>query len=107
MTSGACQANRTCDLPLDASGFIAKLQNEMRLALETLNDGLPGNPLVRITPKKGGQVTVTPFDPQPEPPNLLAVKAEITSTWPMTNLLDMVKEADLRLNFTEALKSPT
>ena len=25
----------------------------------------------------------------------------------MTSLLDMVKEADLRLNFTEALKSPT
>jgi len=95
------------DLPLDAGAFIEKLQDEMRLALQTLNDGLPGNPLVRITPKKGGQITVTPFDPQPEPPNLLAVKAEITGTWPMTNLLDMVKEADLRLNFTEALKSPT
>jgi Tn3 transposase DDE domain len=25
----------------------------------------------------------------------------------MTSLLDMVKEADLRLNFTDALKSPT
>jgi hypothetical protein len=95
------------DLPLDAGEFIAKLQGEMRLALQILDDGLPGNPLVHITSKKGGQITVTPFEPQPEPPNLLAIKTEITSTWPMTNLLDMVKEADLRLNFTEALKSPT
>jgi len=79
----------------------------MRLALRTLDDGLPSNPLVRITSKKGRQITVTPFDPKPEPPNLLAVKAEITNTWPMPNLLDMVKEANLRLNFTEALKSPT
>lgn len=31
----------------------------------------------------------------------------MTQTWPMTSLLDMVKEADLRLGFTEALKSPT
>ena len=50
---------------------------------------------------------MTPLDAQPEPPNLTALKAEITATWPMTSLLDMVKEADLRLHFTEALKSPT
>ena len=29
------------------------------------------------------------------------------SDWPMTSLLDMVKEADLRLGFTDALRSPT
>ncbi len=40
-------------------------------------------------------------------PNLTALKAEITVTWPMTSLLDMVKEADLRLKFTEVLRSPT
>ena len=79
----------------------------MRLALQTLDDALPSNHLVRITPKKGGQITVMPLEPQPEPPNLMAVKTEITGTWPMTSLLDMVKEADLRLNFADALKSPT
>ncbi len=101
------QYYQALDLPLDPGQFIAKLQNEMRLALQTLDDGLPSNPLVRVTPKKGGQITVTPFEPQPEPPNLTAIKTEITGTWPMTSLLDMVKEADLRLNFTDALKSPT
>jgi TnpA family transposase len=96
------------NLPLDADRFITDLQAEMRDALQTLDAGLPKNPSVRIGQKHGGHwINVTPFDPQPDPPNLAALKAEITATWPMTNLLDMVKETDLRLGFTDALKSPT
>jgi TnpA family transposase len=95
------------NLPLEADHFIAALQVEMREALQTFNDGLPGNRLVRISDQHGGRITVTPFDPLPEPPNLTALKAEILATWPMTGLLDIVKETDLRLNFTAALKSPT
>ena len=95
------------NLPLEADRFIADLQAEMRQALHTLDAGLPTNALVRIGLKRAGWITVTPLDAQPDPPNLTALKAEITATWPMTSLLDMVKEADLRLHFTEALKSPT
>ncbi|MFO0949702.1 MAG: Tn3 family transposase [Isosphaeraceae bacterium] len=95
------------NLPLEAGRFIADLQAEMRQALHTLNAGLPTNSLVRIGVKRAGWITVTPLDAQPDPPNLTALKAEVAATWPMTSLLDMVKEADLRLNFTEALKSPT
>jgi hypothetical protein len=96
------------NLPLEADRFIADLQAEMRAALQTLDAGLPSNPSVRIGRKHGSSwVTLTPFDAQPEPPNLTALKAEITATWPMTSLLDMVKETDLRLGFTDVLKSPT
>jgi TnpA family transposase len=95
------------DLPLEADRFITTVQADMRTALARLDAGLPGNRLVRITGKRGGSITVTPFEPQPEPPNLTALKAAITTTWPMTSLLDMVKETDLRLGFSEALKSPT
>jgi TnpA family transposase len=95
------------NLPLDADRFIADLQAEMREALRILDAGLPTNPSVCIGSKRGGWITLTPLDAQPEPPNLTALKAEITATWPMTSLLDMVKEADLRLGFTDALKSPT
>ena len=96
------------NLPLAPDRFIADLQAEMRNALQTLDAGLPSNPQVRISRKHGNSwITLTPFDAQPEPPNLTALKAEITATWPMTSLLDMVKEADLRLGFTDALKSPT
>jgi TnpA family transposase len=95
------------NLPLEADTFIATLQAEMREALRTLDRGLAGNRWVRITEAQGGRITVTPFDPLPEPPNLITLKAEIAATWPMTGLLDMIKETDLRLNFTAALKSPT
>jgi hypothetical protein len=98
------------NLPLDAERFVADLKAEMRTALATLDTGLPRNPHVRIG-RKGGKgeswITLSPLEAQPEPHNLAKVKAEITATWPMTSLLDMVKEADLRLNFTDALKSPT
>jgi TnpA family transposase len=95
------------NLPLEPDRFIVDLQAEMRQALRTLDAGLPTNRLVRIGQKRAGRITVTPLDAQPEPPNLTTLKAEITATWPMTGLLDMVKETDLRLHFTEALKSPT
>jgi len=62
---------------------------------------------VCIGPKGGGWITLTPLDKQPDPPNLKAFKAELNATWPMTSLLDMVKETDLRLGFTDVLKSPT
>ena len=69
------------NLPLDADRFIADLQTEMRDALQTLDAGLPSNPQVRIGQKNGSSwITLTPFDAQPEPPNLTALKAEITAT---------------------------
>jgi TnpA family transposase len=94
-------------LPLNADRFITDLQAEMREALSTFDTGLKKNPYVRIGPKGSGWITLTPLDAQPEPPNLTALKAELNAIWPMTSLLDMVKETDLRLGFTEALKSPT
>ena len=44
----------------------------MRAALRTLDAGLPSNPLVRIGQKRkqDGWITLTPFDPQPDPANL-------------------------------------
>ncbi|MFH1602293.1 MAG: Tn3 family transposase [Pseudomonadota bacterium] len=98
---------RALSLPLEADRFIADLKAEMREGLSTFDAGLKKNQNVRIGPKGGGWITLTPLDAQPDPPNLTALKAELSATWPMTSLLDMVKEADLRLSFTEALKSPT
>lgn len=94
-------------LPHDAEQFIASVQSDLQEALTTLDAGLPDNPWVRISPKGGGKITVTPLVPQPEPVNLTALKGELTTTWPMTSLLDIVKEADLRLKFTDSFKSQT
>ena len=94
-------------LPLEADRFIADLQAEMREGLRILDAGMPRNLGVKISRKRNKEawITVTPFDPQLDPPNLTAIKAETLATWPMTSLLDMLKEADLRLNFTDVLKS--
>ena len=75
--------------------------------MNILDGGLKKNPHVHIGHKGGGWITLTPLDAQPDPPNLTAFKAELNATWPMTSLLDMVKETDLRLGFTDVLKSPT
>src|SRR3954468_19521949 len=95
------------DLPLDASAFIDGLREEVHAALAQLDQGLPRNPDVRITSKRGGWISLTPLLPRPSPANIEALKAEVADTWPLTSLLDIVKEADLRLGFTDRLRSST
>jgi len=95
------------NLPLDAGVFIDGLREEMRAALTQLDQGLPRNPDVHITRKRGGWISLTPLQPRPSPLNIEALKAEVTETWPLTSLLDIVKETDLRLGFTDRLRSST
>ena len=95
------------NLPVEADSFIAELQTEMRQALTKLDVGLPKNLKVKLIKKGGGWITLTPLDAQPNPPNLIALKADLTAKWPMTSLLDIIKEADLRLGFTDVLKTLT
>lgn len=91
--------------PLDADYFIDELKQVMIQGLEKLNDRIPKNPKVRITEKGNGWISISPFEPQPEPMNLSRVKAEIMRRWPMTSLLDILKETDLRVAFTEQFKT--
>jgi hypothetical protein len=60
---------------------------------------------VKIMARRGGWITVSPLQARPDPENIEALKAEVSATWPMTSLLDIIKEADLRLDFTDALSS--
>lgn len=92
---------------LDCDRFVADVQDDMRAAVHQLDAGLPRNPHVKITVRRGGWITVSPLQARPDAENIEALKAEVSATWPMTSLLDIIKEADLRLNFTGALSSPT
>src|SRR5271165_222278 len=94
-------------LPLDCDRFIGGVQEQMRAALQQLDAGLPRNPHVKITARRGGWITVSPLQARPDPQNIEALKAEVSATWSMTGLLDIIKETDLRLNFTDAFSSPT
>ncbi|TCO70421.1 Tn3 family transposase [Marinisporobacter balticus] len=91
--------------PLDAESFISSLKKSMHEALSKLNNGLPKNPKVKISDRAGGRITVSPLDAQPEPQNLFRLKSEVSRIWPMTNLLDVLKETDLRLSFTDHFKT--
>ncbi len=88
--------------PQDVEQFIAGIQQNMREWLNKLNRDLPDDPKVRLRQQGKNRIVVTPFDPQPEPINLLRVKSEISQRWPMTSLLDVLKETDLRVDFTSA-----
>src|SRR5262249_41229214 len=88
--------------PQNAQAFIGQLKTEMTEALTRLDRRLPRNSTVRIDPRRRHPIVVSPLDPQPEPLNLDALKTELGRGWPMTNLLGILKEADLRIGFTEA-----
>lgn len=91
--------------PLAADAFIEQLQQTLQTALSTLDSGMPKNPGVRILERKNGWISLSPLAPQPEPPNLLKLKGEINRRWPLTGLLEMLKETDLRVNFTEQFET--
>jgi hypothetical protein len=95
-------------LPLNADVFIAQQKREMKQALEECDRILPKNNKVLITKKNGRPwIKLTPLDPQPEPANLTGLKVEVGRRWNQLYLLDMLKEADLRIGFSAFLKSPT
>ncbi len=94
--------------PLDAETFVARERQALTEALAMLNAGMPKNPKVKIGERSGKPwITVTPLDPLPTPDGLIQLHAEIRRRWAWTGLLDMLKETDLRVNFTQMFKSAT
>lgn len=94
-------------LPEDAEVFLARTKRELTEALEALDKSLPTNAAVKIEDKEEGRILLSPLSAQVKPAQLEALKAEVSRRWPQTNLLDMLKETDLRVGFTERFKSPT
>jgi TnpA family transposase len=95
------------NLPLSGSEFVKDLKEQMRQALQNLNDTLPDNEAVTILPKAGGWIKVRPYEAQEEPANLSYLKGHIRQRWWMTSLLDVLKEVDLRVGFTQGFESLT
>jgi TnpA family transposase len=95
-------------IPINPTEFTASLREEMQNALQMFNDGLPSNQKVKIiSKKKRAWIKVSPLDAQPEPENTGKIKAVVGRRWPMTSLLDMLKETDMRTHFSECFHSPT
>ncbi len=95
------------DRPLSPSVFIGNLKQAMHEALAQFNKDLPANPFVQTLQRPSGWIRVSPLPAQPEPTQLRYLKAEVEQRWSMVNLLDMLKETDLRVGFSRELRSIT
>ena len=93
------------DKPLDVEEFISDLKSEMRVGLETLNNGMPANKKVKILKKRGGWISVSPLARQADPANIAGLKKEIKERWPMTLLLDILKETDFRVDICSSFET--
>jgi hypothetical protein len=89
-------------LPTDARTFTNALRAEMAEALQQLDGGMSRNTGVRLDPRRRHPIVVSPLEPQPEPSGLGSLKTELVRRWSTTGLLDVFKEADLRIGFTDA-----
>ncbi|MEO0014802.1 MAG: hypothetical protein RLZZ535_3191, partial [Cyanobacteriota bacterium] len=93
-------------LPEDVETFILSLQQQMAEGLEKLDRGMPKNKDVTILSKSNkGLIRLSPFDAAPEPVNIKQLKREIDRLWHKTSLLDILKETDLRVDFTSNFQS--
>jgi len=93
--------------PRDAKAFVETLRGKITEALVALDASLPSNPKVVIAATKRGKarISLTPLDEQPEPPNIVRLTASLVEHWPMTNLLDILKETELRVRFTDVFRT--
>jgi TnpA family transposase len=93
--------------PVAAQEFITALKQELKEALAKLNQNLPTNPKVKISKRKGGWIGLSPLTAEAEPVGLSHLKAEVARRWGMNTLLDILKETDLRVGFSELFKTAT
>ncbi|NGO54644.1 Tn3 family transposase [Allomesorhizobium camelthorni] len=92
-------------LTADARAFTHEIKAELERELRLLNAEIPRNDKVRILWRGENRVSITPFHPLPEPQGLRSVKAEIGQRWPMTELLDVLKETALDTGFLKAFET--
>ena len=97
---------KSLDLPLKPKRFIKKLKKILTGSLKALNANIPNNRLVSIrASKSGNNIKLTPSNPQTEPDNIVKLQQEINHQWSGIHLIDILKESDLRINFTKELET--
>jgi len=89
------------NLHQDATVFINDLKKRHLNALSDFNKQITKNKKVALSNKKGGRIILTPLDAQEESQHLRSIKQQLAVKWPLTNLLDALKEVELRLGLTK------
>lgn len=94
------------DAPLLAQDFIENLKQEMRQHIEAFDNNFPENKLVNII-KKGGKswIKLAPLKKVEEPKVIQKIKEAILDKWGFIDLVYILKEVDLRENFTDCFRT--
>jgi hypothetical protein len=93
-------------LPICPKEFIAQLKKLLASNLESLNSSIIDNKLVKIKSSSCNKnISITPSEAQEEPENIDALQKEIVDKWSSINLIDILKECDLLINFTEQMET--
>lgn len=93
-------------LPMDGKAFVKLLQDNTHEGLKRLNETILQNSKVKLKKtKKGSHITLTLYEAQPEPPTLNKLHMAIQKRWSTINLIDILKETNLREDFTRHLQT--
>lgn len=93
-------------LPLCVKEFIAPRKKELHDNLTLLNENIPYNEKVEIINKDGsGHIKTSPYDPQAEPVNIKKLHQAIRQEYGSINLIDILKECDLQMEFTNLVQT--
>jgi len=92
-------------LPLNVKDFIEPRKLNLHNHLTKLDKNILHNKKVSITKKHGGRIKISPSEPQIEPPNIKKLHRAIRQSWGMINLIDILKETDLQIEFTQQFQS--
>jgi hypothetical protein len=91
-------------LPIDGNDYVQTLQASLDHNLQQLNNSITDNNKVKIVQTKKnnvGTIKLTPYDAQIEPSNLIALQQAIHRRWSTINLIDILKETNLRIGFSK------
>ena len=94
------------DAPLLAQDFIDTIKGEMSHHITVFDEGFPNNELVNIGKRKGKSwIELTPLEKIEEPKFIQQLKEAVLAKWGVIDLLDVLKEVDLRENFTSCFST--
>ncbi len=89
------------EAPLSSTKFITPIKQQLCQQIREFDQSFPKNDLVKIIKKKGKPwISLTPIQKIEEPKNVQHIKEAVLGKWGMIDLLDVLKEVDLRENFT-------
>lgn len=94
------------NMPVSAKDFVNNVKADMTKNIHSFDNRFIENEFVNIVMKKGKPwILLTPFEKAQEPKVIHRLKEAILEKWGVIDLLDIIKEVDLRENFTDCFST--